>query len=118
MATLSVENAAVTGLTATFNTADASGDVFANDGATVAIIRNSSGANTYTVTIAAPGTYKGRTITAPTATVDTSSVGEVIGPFHPDIHNNTSGQVSLTYSGSPGDAPATDLTVAIVKVDL
>lgn len=118
MATLSVETAAVTGLTATFNTAGASGDVFANDGRTIAIIKNSSGANTYTVTVAAPGKYKGRTITAPTATVDPSSAGEVIGPFHPDVHNNGSGQVALTYSGSPGDVPATDLTVAIVKVDI
>ncbi len=116
MATLTVESAVVTGLTATYNTADASGDVFANDGKTVAIIKNSSGANTYTVTIAAPYKYKGRTITAPTATVDTSSTGEVIGPFEPEIFNNASGQVSLTYSGSPGDAPATDLSIAIVRV--
>lgn len=113
MATLTVEDAAIGGLTATFNTADAGGDEFANDGQTVAVVKNSSGSNAYTVTISAPGKYKGQTITAPTATVDTSSDGEVIGPFPPDIFNNSNGRVALAYTGT---APATDLTVAVVRV--
>lgn len=112
MATLTVESAAITGTTLTFNTANATTDSFANDGDTYALIKNSSGSNSYTVTISTPGKYKGRTITAPTATIDTSSAGELIGPFPPEICNNSSGQATLTYSGS---APATDLTVAVFK---
>lgn len=110
MATLTVQTAAVTGTALTYNTANATTDSFANNGKTVAVIKNSSGANAYTITISAPGKYKGRTITAPTASVATSSTGVVIGPLDPEIHNNSSGQATLTYSGS---APATDLTVAV-----
>lgn len=111
MATLTVQSSTVqTGTVLTYNTANATTDSFANDGRTFAIIKNSSGANAYTVTISAPGLYKGRTITAPTATVAVSSAGVVIGPFDAEIHNNSSGQATLTYSGS---APATDLKVAV-----
>lgn len=112
MATLSVETAAITGTTLTFNTAGATTDSFANNGDTYALVKNSSGANAYTVTVSAPGKYQGRTITAPTVTVATSSAGDLIGPFPPEICNNSSGQATLTYTGS---APATDLTVAVFK---
>lgn len=111
MATLSVQSAAITGTTLIYNTANATTDNFANNGDTYALIKNSSGANSYTITVSAPGKYKGRTITAPTATVGTSSTGVLIGPFPPEICNS-GGLATLTYSGS---APATDLTVAVFK---
>jgi hypothetical protein len=54
MATLSVQSAAITGTSLTYNTASATTDSFANDGNTFALIKNSSGANAYTVTIPFP----------------------------------------------------------------
>lgn len=110
MATLTVQTTTTAGVTLTYNTANATTDNFANNGKTCALIKNSSGANSYTITATAQGSYKSYSITSPTATVDTSSAGEMIGPFDPEIFNNSSGQVVLTYSGS---APATDLTVAV-----
>lgn len=109
MATLSVQSAAITGTSLTYNTAGATTDSFPNDGNTFALIKNSSGANAYTVTVSAPQKFKGRTITAPTATVAISATGVLIGPFPPEVCSTTA---TLTYSGS---APATDLTVAVFK---
>lgn len=112
MATLSVQSVVRSGLTPSFAAVAAGGDVFANDGNTIVEIVNSSGANSYTVTFAAQTTVQGETITNRTVTVGTSA-RKHIGPFPPSIFNNSSGQVAITYSGS---APATDLTIAVLKV--
>lgn len=112
MATLTVQTPTTAGVVLTYNTANATTDNFVNNGRTVAIIKNSSGANAYTVTATTQGTFKTFAITSPTAAVAVSSAGVAIGPFDTEVFNNSSGQCVLTYSGS---APATDLTVAVVS---
>lgn len=119
MATLSVQNMALTGLQYTTSTAAAAGgDVFANDGRTYIIIKNAS-ASTRTATFDAvasldkPGfgtvPIADTAITVPGSGTNGGLV--MIGPFPPDRFNNASGQVSVTYSDS-----AADLTVGVIRM--
>lgn len=108
---------AISGTNLAYAAVDATGNTFANDGEVLAIIKNSSGANTYTVTIDTPGKIKGETITAESVTISPSSVGDLIGPFPPEIYNSTAGLVTFSdYAGAPGDADATDLSIALIRI--
>lgn len=107
---LTVQPIVIAGITPTYAVADATGNLFLNDGDTYLEVINSSGANTYTLTFTTPATYGGVAVTEITATVGTS-VTRKIGPFSPKVYNNSAAQVSVTYSGTPGDVAATDLTV-------
>lgn len=113
MATLSPQSATTAGITPTFNAVAAGGDVFANNGKTLIEIVNSSGANSYTVTATTPRTVDGEPVADRAISVGTSA-RVVAGPFPVLTFNNSSGQVALSYTGS---APATDLTVAIYRID-
>jgi len=92
----------------------AGGDKFKNTGKQYCRIRNSSGANAYTVTFATAGTIKGIAI-ADVAVSVSAGVGQVrdIGPFDEGIFNDSNGDVAVTYSGA---APATDLTIDVIQV--
>lgn len=111
MATLTVQEVDADGTELTFSAVAAGGDVFTNNGDTFLEIVNSSGANSYTVTIAAQKQVYGVDGANIAISVGTSERHHV-ARIPPQIYNNTSGQVALSYTGS---APATDLTVAVFK---
>src|SRR5436853_540222 len=105
MATLTVQRPALTGITPSYAAAAGGGDVFANDGYTVAHIKNAS-VGSITVTAAAPGAFN-----AAVAVAIPAGEERIIGPFtDKQRFNNGSGQVALTYTG------VTTLTVGIFRV--
>ena len=109
MATLTVTSLAETGVAAATEAPANGGDVFANDGRTFFRVVNSSGANAYTITAVTTPTTPGSHAIADTAITVGTSATILAGPFTPlNEYNNSSGQVSLTYTGS--DA-ATDLLI-------
>ena len=108
MAVLAAQQILTTGLTATFASAAGGGDKFANTGRQIVEIVNGD-SSSMTVTVVTPGTYKGKAIADDTITVG-AGVRKHIGPFDPEIYNNSSGQVDLAYSG------VTSLTVAILQI--
>lgn len=117
MATLSVQDLATTGTQVSFASVAAGGDVFANDGKTYLKFKNSN-ASTRTVTIAGNAFTKpgfgtisaadaAETITIPGSGTNS---GEIDSGFFPTGRfNNSSGQVSMTYSTDSG------VTVAVVR---
>lgn len=113
MATLTVNTVTSAGLelVAALAAVAAGGDEFANDGNTYIEIRNSSGANAYTVNAATAGTYKGYPVEDEAISVGTNE-HVVAGPFPTNVFNDANGLVQLTYTGS---APDTDLTIAVFK---
>lgn len=90
-----------TGAALTANTVSAS-DTFANDGATILIVRNRN-ASSCTVGIA-PATASAYvpnrgTFTAPTISQAVGAgTDAVFGPFDPNQYNNASGLVTVTFS--------------------
>ena len=113
MATLTVSTVdAGTGvnITDTLTAAASGGDVFANDGKTLFVVYNGD-ASPITVTFASAATA-GRdslAVADPAPTVEASK-HEVFGPFEQGIFNNSSGQVSVTYSA------VTSVTVVPIKL--
>lgn len=116
MATLTVADIVEAGVTYTLAAAGGSGDVFPNDNdnRTFLAVANASGGS-ITVTITAQDT----TETVPGFGTVTKSNGggsvangatKLFGPFPAAAYNNSSGQVSVTYSGT------TSVTVAAFKV--
>lgn len=96
----------------TLTTANATTDSCDNDGRTMLRVKNSSGANAYTVTVTAFRTVDGAAVTGPTLDVATSA-DRIFGPFPTATFNNGDQEIVFTYSGS---APATDLTVACYRL--
>lgn len=114
MATLAIQNATKLGFEPTFAAVAAGGDEFVNDGKTLLEFVNSSGANAYTITVATPATIEGLAV-ADVAVSMQAGVGErrVVGPFPINAFNDANGKVQITYTGT---APATDLTVAVIRL--
>jgi hypothetical protein len=121
MATLSVQNLALSGLQYSFASAASGGDVFANDGKTFVLITNGN-ASTRTATFDVPTANESVSVQGlgPVSIADTAITvpgsgtngGRImVGPFPPSRFNNSSGQVSITYSDS-----AADLTIAVVRM--
>src|SRR3972149_9483105 len=110
MATLSVQQAAITGLEEVYSSCAAGGDEFANDGNTFIIVKNGH-SSPQTVTVVSqvaeadlpPGTDQ-----ANVAIVVTNAEQRIIGPFPQAGFNDANGKVQLTYSG------VTALTIAAV----
>jgi len=73
------------------------GDVFPNTGTEILIIQNTSGGN-ITLTISTPGEVDGLAIDDLVLTLSNSTT-TLVGPFQTAFFNNSSGQVSLAYSG-------------------
>ncbi len=118
MATLTVQNCVFGGLNDSKAACAAGGDVFANDGKLTFIEILNASASTRTLTVAANDADKPGfgTIATPDTTVTIPGSGTnggrcKVGPFPADRFNNSSGQVSLTYSDS-----AADLTIAAIKL--
>jgi hypothetical protein len=107
MATLTVTQISIAGVVDTPAAVAAGGDVFANSGREwVEIINGDS--NPTTVTFATPATVQGVAIDNPTVTVN-AGARKKVGSFPPELFNNSSGQVAMTYSNS------TSITVGVYK---
>jgi hypothetical protein len=118
MATLSIQTVVEAGITPSFAAVAAGGDVATNTGREMIYLVNSSGSNSYTVTVTAQNASATKpgfgTMTKSNAAVSVgTSARKMIGPFPVGAFNNTTGQIAITYTGS---APATDLTIAVVRI--
>ena len=113
MATLTVQEMDVTnGLSATYAAASGGGDDFANDGDVFLHVKN-GGAGSVTVNInsvPANASVQGiGTIPVPDPAIAVANGTEkLIGPFPPSRFNNSTGKVSVSYSG------VTSVTVAAI----
>tara|TARA_R100001440_G_scaffold4870_2_gene10746 strand:+ start:352 stop:702 length:351 start_codon:yes stop_codon:yes gene_type:complete len=106
MATITVQTITESGITPTFASATAEGDVMDNDGKTFLMIKNGSGGS-ITVTITAQVTsVKTQLFGETTKSNATIAVGAgaegMIGPFSPSAFNTNDSQISITYSGVTG----------------
>ena len=109
MATLSVQETSLAGVTPTYGAAAGGGDDFANDGRTVFHVKNGSG-GALTATFLDTGSTSPEEATAFDGDVVVSvgaSSEEMVGPFPTSRFSTT---VSVTYSG------VTSMTVAAVRV--
>jgi hypothetical protein len=107
MATLTVQNCAITGLAPTYTAVSAS-DVFTNDGRTVIYIKNAGGS---------PDTVGIDSVVACNQGFDhdgggsvTNGTEKVFGPFDQTRFNNSNGQVTVTNSF------LTSVTCAVIKL--
>lgn len=101
------------GLTPAYTSVNATDVYFAqNDGRLFLHVKNTN-AGSGTVTVQTPGTVDSQATLAITdlvATVPQTSGDKMIGPFPPDIYNNVSGQLRITFS------LATGMSVAAVRL--
>lgn len=74
------------------------------------VISFDKGAGACTVTVTTPGTQRGIAIADPTFTVAASTEDQFIGPFSPDVFNDSDGYVSMTFSEITG------LTATVVRL--
>lgn len=109
MAALTVQTAAMAGITLTAQTPAGGGDSFANDGDTVVFFYNQSG-SPITVTFDAAGGDEGLTLTDPTCEVPAGGA-YVAGPFEMEWFNDANGNVNMTYSA------VTSLSVFVLKLN-
>jgi hypothetical protein len=115
VATFSVESVDEDGLAATYNSAAAGGDQFANNGEIVLHIKNTN-ASARTVTVTAQNTSVSKpgmgSLTKANASVSVpGTTGErFLGPFPTDAFNDSSGNCQITYTAETG------VTVAVLKV--
>jgi hypothetical protein len=96
------------GVTPTYNAASADNNSFVNDGRTLVQVLN-VGAE-MTVTIVTPGTVDGLAITDRAVVVPLTTGNKMIGPFPPDIYNQSDGKVHLNWSRS------SDVTFAVMRM--
>ena len=108
MATLTVQNSAVSGLEATKNAADAAGDKFSNDGNIIAIIENGD-ASDHTATFQTARSIGGLAIADPAITV-TAGEERIVGPFDPALFNDSDGYVNISYDA------VTSVTIQLIRV--
>lgn len=106
MAVIAAQTMVRAGLEATYSAAAAGGDTFLNYGNQFIHVKNGHSGD-QTVTIETPGTVDGLAISNRSVVV-TAGEERFIGPFPPAYYNNSTGYVSLTYSG------VTALTIAVI----
>jgi len=111
MATLTLRNIELAGLTPSFTAADVAGDTFANDGDVVLYVKNSD-ASPHDVTLNVQKSINiggiDITLTNPTVTVPASDE-KIIGRFDKSWFNDTDGNVTVDYDG------VTSVTVAALQ---
>ena len=108
MATLTVQNISLAGITPSYAAAAAAGDEFANTGDTLFHIKN--GGSEITLTIETPAKIEGIDIAEITVTIPATTGDKMVGPFDPSIFNQTTGRVAVTYSSE------TSITVGAFKL--
>lgn len=116
MATLTIQNASLSGLAFTYESASTA-DVVPNDGRGTFLIFLNANASARTLTIAANDADKPGfgTIAVPDTVITlpgsaTNGGRQIVGPFPADRFNNSSGQVSYTLDN------ATGMSVAAVRL--
>ena len=97
MATLTVQNTSLTGITPSWVSAAVGGDEFANTGDCYFEIKNGSGAE-ITLTIETPAKIEGIDIAEITVAVAATTGVKRVGSFDPAIFNSSAGRVVVTYS--------------------
>lgn len=108
MATLTAQVAVRAGVTMTTASAAGGGDQFANTGREILYYKNASGGS-ITLTLAPAGVPGGLSLATYTVAI-AAGAEKLIGPFDTSLFNNSSGFVTMTYSG------VTSLTVAVIQV--
>ena len=115
MATITVQTITESGITPTFASATAEGDVMDNDGKTFLMIKNDGGGSvTVTVTAQVTSFNMGAfgPLTKSNATIAVGAGAEgMIGPFSTLAFNTNNSQISITYSG------VTSVTIAGFKIN-
>lgn len=106
--TLNYQQIARTGLDPTLAAANVDGNQFANDGRMFLRVVNGSGAP-INVTIQTPGTVEGLAIAERVVSVTNGETRD-IGPFAPNIYNQSDGMVYVDY------AAVGSLTVAVLRL--
>jgi hypothetical protein len=109
MSTLTIQEIARAGITPAYVSATGGGDQFTNNGRVFAQIKNASG-GAITVTFATQTTIDGLAVTDLTVSVGATTGDKMVGPFPPDIYNDSSGFVQVTYSG------VTSLTIGAFRL--
>ena len=108
--TVTPQQLARTGITPVYNAATVTeGDGFANDGRTFIHCLNVS-VGIITLTISTPGTVDGLAIADRTVAIPANTGNLMIGPFPPDVYNQSNGQVYLDWSD------VTTMTFAVVRM--
>ena len=97
MATLTVQDTSLTGITPSWVSAAEGGDEFLNTGDCYFEIKNGSGAE-ITLTIETPAKIEGIDIAEITVAVAATTGVKRVGPFDPAIFNSSNGRVVVTYS--------------------
>lgn len=97
-----------TGLEQTYGAAHVDGNKFANDGRMFLHVKNGAGAP-ITVTIQTPGTVDGLAVAEQIVTV-TNAEERMIGPFPPNIYNQSDGMVYVDFSS------VTTITAAVLRM--
>lgn len=81
-------------------TATTNNHTFVNDGRTVLVC--AKGASACTVTVATPATVRGVAVAEHTYTLAANTNYQLIGPFPPDVFNDSDGKVSIVFSETTG----------------
>jgi hypothetical protein len=105
---INYQQIARTGLETAYSAAVADGGKFSNDGRMFLHVKNGAGAP-INVTIQTPGTVDGLAVAEQVVAV-TNAEERMIGPFPPNIYNQTDGMVYVDYSA------VTDVTVALLRL--
>lgn len=108
MATLTVQNTSLAGITPSWVAAAAGGDEFANTGDCYFEIKNAG--SEMTVTVETPAKIEGIDIAEITVTVPATTGVKRIGDFDPAIFNQSTGRIAVTYSS------VTSVTVGAFKL--
>ncbi|MGB8218648.1 MAG: hypothetical protein WCE94_15225 [Candidatus Methanoperedens sp.] len=107
--TLTVQDAAETGITPSFGAASATGSKFINDGRVILEVKNTSG-SPINVTVVGEkacrfGAVDSRVVAVPATTGD-----KIIGPFKVAHFNDASGYAHVTFSAQ------SNVTVAAIRI--
>ena len=108
MAQLTIQTIAVAGVVPTYAAAAAGGDAFLNDGATYFHVKNGGGSSINVTVNSITACDQGFDHDQVVAVANGSE--KILGPFPVGRWNDTSGNVSITYSA------VTSVTVAAVKL--
>lgn len=99
-----------TGITPSYNAATVTdGDAFLNDGRVFVQVLNANAA-ARTLTVAIPVTVDGCAVAGKAIIVPLTVGNKYIGPFPPDIYNQSTGMVHLDWSA------VDDVTFAVVRM--
>ena len=109
MATLTVQNTSLAGITPSWVAAAEAGDEFLNTGDCYVEAKNGSGSE-ITVTVQTPAKIEGIDIAEITVAVPATTGVKRFGTFDPAIFNESTGRVVMTYSAHA------DLTVGVFKL--